>query len=274
MVAFREAANSPGAYGFDDGSHGGYAQHYQTLDSEDNQNYRVAWLGLRVGGGATVEAYALAGDLAEGEIDFYQNEQELSVQYNAQNNSFAIPFSAGSDGEVQPILAKKGEDNTVGMLSVKTYAAQTRTIRIVPVADAAAPQTQAQVKAGLDQVFGQAATEWNVIVDEPLNLQEWSSSGDRILDVNSSSAIANYSSEMREILEAYTSERGNIPDGEGVIFLMPVEGNQTGLRGYMPRGRNVGFMMEVNQMSPEVFQKILAHELEARYASIKKSKLA
>jgi hypothetical protein len=102
----------------------------------------------------------------------------------------------------------------------------------------------------LNDIYKPALTEWQVTVGGKNITFDYK---DGKLDVGDHALLASYSAEMKALMSAYFGgERIDDPD-VFYLFVVPAfsEGN---VRGYMPRGRNVGF---ISDASPWV----IAHEL-------------
>jgi hypothetical protein len=243
-------------YGFDGKRDSEPADWYQerTISGE---NYLIPFKSVLAGSPETVKAIVPAG-----KID--------SVAFSQPSGS-SLGFSPNETSTTETIVSFRGQGNNdyflvaeqiagdttspkvVGMTKVVPYPELPLHVTLVPVGFN--PNlSEATIAAQLKDIFGQAVVNPIVEIDPVFN-----PAGYEGLSAVSSGLLTNYSPEMRDIIAAYETARD--PDENTSYLFLVNDFAPTDRAGFMPRGRQFGFIYHSNAGSGPAYARTLAHEL-------------
>lgn len=141
-----------------------------------------------------------------------------------------------------------------GMLKVIAYPRKTKSVVLVPL-NTTTPPNAKEIEREINKIFDQAVVSWAVSTAPAYNVPGY----DGILDSIRSGFLANYTREMQDIIRGYSKQ----DTLQYYLFITKAEGS--GLAGFMPRGRNYGFIVSTDA-------KTIAHELGHGYGVLEHSK--
>lgn len=250
VLKFREAPAS--RYGFDQNRFNPPADKEVLKDS-----YRVAWKSVASGTSDPVIATLEGTGIDKSKIRFELGGVPVQTP-PISGTTTTITVSGNADGSFGDLLALYTSSDTtkeqvLGKLKVASYDKLSRSVVIVPVGNATLPAglTEKVITDSLNAIYGQAVAEWAVTIEPAIQ----AGAGDPF-DDGESGMLSNYTSDMKKVIKAY----GRLDDDKYYLFLVnnPKSGN--GL-GYMPRGKQAGFIFADNHDSKEALARTIAHEL-------------
>lgn len=241
-------------YGFDEMRQGTLAQHYQQTE---NGKY-VAWKALSSGESDYVKVVAdgttdltkvkfervglLDEELTLGSSD----ELTLTGQYNAANEELLATYSE-SDSATKQI---------VGKVNLVSYEGLTRKLVLVTINNTTFTASTAALEHKMNEIYGQAVVDWEV--SSAVGSITVDGVDETKLDDGESGLLSNYTAEMRTIVQAYFD---NVtPDGDTYYLFLATNAKGDAL-GYMPRGKQAGFIFTEPHLSDEELFHTIAHEL-------------
>src|SRR6218665_900785 len=238
-LAFEKALGDPSGFDKYDEKTQALKNTYETIGE-----YAVPWKATGAGT-ATVKGILNFGTAKE--LTFEQEGARLN--YDEFSNILTLnPAAAGSIAQVT-VKEKEGDKEKIrGKLNVAGYAPMTKTLHLVPVNNAVCAASEAEIKRYLDEVYGQALVSWQTVTENKLEVPF---AGD--FDDGKSGLLSTYTADMRRAIKAY----GELENDHYYIFLIERGANKTG---YMPRGKQAGFVF-VNNQSGEELKHVIAHEL-------------
>jgi len=241
-----------GTYGFDeqpkDASKDILASYYQAM--EDGK--RISWKAMADGKTDFVTAAVEGSALDPKKISFELNGTPVKA---TSTDKIEVNLMAQGDGVTSELIAKyEGSDEIVGKLNVINYAEITRNLVLVSVNEKKLAYASS-LKSALNNIYRQAAVQWNVTIDEtgikvPL---------DTTFDDTSDELLSNYTDDMKKVINAYTKDHTLAPD---TYYLFLVDKPRSGTKfGYLPRKKQAGFLF-VDKLDTEIVTiKTVAHEL-------------
>ncbi|WP_079685666.1 fibronectin type III domain-containing protein [Ohtaekwangia koreensis] len=254
-LTLKFAANGRMQYGFDERKHDAIGKDYEQL-----KNYSVAWKSVASGGVTDVVTALLSGTgIDNSKIKFEQSGIVLQAQPFA-NNQTTLSVRGGSDGTEEGLLAvysasDTGKVQVLGKLNVVSYNKISNSVVIVPVNNTTLPSglTAQIIEDSLNAIYKQAVVDWKVSIAAPITV---TGLGDPF-DDGDSELLSNYTSDMKSVIKAF----GNLQDETLYLFLVSNPQSSNGL-GYMPRGKQVGFIFVDHHGSDKVaLVRTMAHEL-------------
>lgn len=194
----------------------------------------------------------------------YANPATDTLLTFAYQSGMPVQASAGNDGyNVWTTSPPGGEDNLLalcntdtegnasvaGGVRVKAYDLVRHRVTIVPVGSSQPLFTQQQLQTALNDIYGPAVVEWDVTIDEPLDVPT-------VPNLENGLEVSNteYSEHMRAIWRSYVYQRSTVP-GTAYLFIIPKFADNPTMAGYMPLKRNYGFL------TPQSTTRDAAHEL-------------
>ena len=141
-----------------------------------------------------------------------------------------------------------------GMLKVKVYPRKTKSVILVPLTTITARDAK-EVEQEINKIFDQAIVSWSVSTAPNYDPPGY----DGTLDSIRSGFLANYTREMQDIIRGYEKQ----DTLQYYLFITKATGS--GLAGFMPRGRNYGFIVSADA-------KTIAHELGHGYGALEHTK--
>ena len=247
-------SKSPGhGYGFDayDPSRGSIEADYPYL----KEQYKVPYLSLRAQAPgtvlATLETYTFSDTSFRAErIFFYdKNGQKLDATYAEASRQWEVQLpagAAGSDEVFAQFQAPGGQVRSVGQLLVERWEEKTQKLQLIDLTNTNLP---ADLAAQLSAIYKPALVGWEVLPPRRFSY----ALSNNVLQLGDHRPLSSYSAEMKALMAAYFG--GNKVDDPEVFYLFIVPAFSDGsVQGYMPRGRNVGFVT-----TPTA--RLIAHEL-------------
>ncbi len=150
-----------------------------------------------------------------------------------------------------------GSGELVGKLNVVAYDRIQKKLIIVPVNGYRCPYPAATIQQELNNIFGQAAVNWQVTIDPDLPVE---SIRNKKFEDGGTGLLSKYTGHMKEVFRVYENKRAKIDKETMYIFLV---GNAENTRkeGFMPPKKNCGFLFIDQLAVSDNFHKVLAHEL-------------
>jgi hypothetical protein len=146
-------------------------------------------------------------------------------------------------------MIEKGGQTLAGAVRVKAYPLTRHKLVVVPVGTSKPGFTTAQLRTELNRIYGQAAIEWDVTIEEAMDASTIASLSQGI-ELNTT----DYSEHMRAVWRAYVFQRSSVP-GTTYMFVIPSFKDNPNVRGYMPLKSGYGFI------TPQTTPREVAHEL-------------
>ncbi|MEM1357928.1 MAG: hypothetical protein AAGF89_07010, partial [Bacteroidota bacterium] len=144
-----------------------------------------------------------------------------------------------------------------GLLNVIPYPELELKVTLVPLSTAAANGLNAaDIMLGLTEILGQAVVAPSVFIDDV-----FAPSYGAPLDAVGSGILTNYNGEMNAIIDAYSAQETIEADRHYVFVLASSDYEPISRSGFMPRGRQFGFLYRGNIGVGPAFTRALAHEL-------------
>jgi TANFOR domain-containing protein len=190
------------------------------------------------------------------------NDQSTNDQKNDQSTIGILGAGDGVESELIALYdaqAPVTNDNSpvtktqvLGKLSVITYDQIVKDLVIVPVNGNKYPYSEDVLRAQLNKIYGQAVVKWNITFASNFDVP-----GIDPFDDGGSGLLSNYSPDMRKVVNAY---KANLQPNTYYLFLVKNPKSST-LAGFMPRGKECGFIFVDKNGSEEAIVRTIAHEL-------------
>ena len=244
MVYFSASANQK--FGFDKKEYAGFIKNYEAIKLSDGKNYFVS--NKSIGESQTDEV------IAEIQIVGF-NLNQLSFKTNDGTLLTKAVTSATNQIKITGIPANAGcvyawyNNKKIGKLNVYNLKAIAKKLVVVPVGSASLPNGEG-LRVGLNGAFKQANVTWSVTTAPNFTFDL----GANGLEAADATIMSKYSAEMRALRNAYKNFDILYDKEAYYLFVIP-NFNTQDLKGYMVRGRAVGFV------SATASVKEIAHEL-------------
>ncbi|GJM33487.1 MAG: hypothetical protein DHS20C18_24880 [Saprospiraceae bacterium] len=246
-------------YGFDTLPHLALAPNYERLHPEDNPPYYVPWQSIKLGETDAVLARRKGGGFIPPVVSFVDDSGAAIpiTSSSGEKRVLEVP-SALNIESTRPVYAQlPGTDEplNIGQLNTVAYEERMLNIVVVPVNGAHAPFTSVELKNSLRAIWNQAVVDVSVTMHNGITVAGF----DGELNARTNGGLSNYTPQMRDIIRAYKAVQ---PPQPNVYYLFLVDRHETpGKRGYMPRKKAYGFIMNSPHTSLESYAKTMAHEL-------------
>ena len=257
-LALKFDASPDQAFGFDV-KHDPLAAKYERLEGDKF----APWKSVATGRTDAVLAILEGSGFDKSKIRFEQAGSPLTPNTSAPNsstaNAYELRVNGTSDGIEEGLLAlytppdTTKKEQVLGKLNVATYDEIQKTVVIVPVNGNKYPYSEANLRTQLNKIYGQAVVKWNV----QMAPEGFVVPGIDPFDDGGSGLLSNYSPDMRKVVDAYNTDPA--PD---TYYLFLVKNPKAGkLAGYMPRGKEFGFIFTDQAGSEQAIIHTMAHEL-------------
>lgn len=241
-------------FGFDEKRFDGLESYYQRL--EDGTH--VPWKALSTSRPDLLGVTVRSGDIDIGRVTFEAGAAPV-IATVAPTSSATLSLQGKVAGIEEELLASYRISDTippivVGKVNLATYDPIYYNLEIVPVNGATLPGgiDGQSIARELNSIYRKAVVAWNVSVTAPLQVPLG-----RTFDPGDTGLLSNYSQDMKSVLRAY----GSLRDNTYYLFVIEEPSNPS-LLGYMPRGRQAGFVfVRPHQGNGREFLKTIAHEL-------------
>ncbi|MEO0873172.1 MAG: hypothetical protein AAFY48_01065, partial [Bacteroidota bacterium] len=185
-----------------------------------------------------------------------------------------VPLPTTIDGDTATItfIGQTGDDyflvaeqvtndstpnHIAGLLNVVPYPELPLNVVLVPLSSSAGNGINAAaVQQGLLQTLGQAVVKPTVTLEPAFTVPGY----DGVLGAVGSGLLTNYSIEMRDIINAYENRPAGVDPDTYYLFITDSY-EQTSRAGFMPRGRQFGFIYKGNAGIGSDLTRTIAHEL-------------
>jgi TANFOR domain-containing protein len=231
---------------------------YQVL----GKDYAVAWKAIAANGTDNIAAHLEGSGIDQSKIKYELEGQIVSKSQSLTPNSQSLLLTGKAAGVTEELLAKLPPPDTtkkeqiLGKLFVVNYAAETYTLKIIPVGDASATAINTTtLKTDLDKIYGQAVVNWNVeLVTTPLQVPGISNP----LDDGVSGLLSNYTDDQKKVINAFKAKNPLQPK---TFYLFLISSSKSGRSGYMPRSKQMGFIYVKQSGDQSAMTTVIAHEL-------------
>ncbi|MBA2610818.1 MAG: hypothetical protein H0U95_02525 [Bacteroidetes bacterium] len=230
-------------YGFDKKEYAAFIKNYEAIKLRNGKNYFVP--NKSIGLDQTDEV------LAQLQITGY-NANQLSFKTNGGTDLSFVSTNTANQVKITGIPANAisvyawYNNKKIGKLNVVSLKAIAKKVVLVPVNNSNVSITAND----LNSIFKQANVTWSVSTAPNFNF----TLGSDGLEAADAKLMSKYSGEMRQLRDAYKQFDSLYDKNAYYVFVVPSFNNQE-LKGYMPRGRALGFI------SATAAGKELAHEL-------------
>jgi len=229
-------------FGFDAKEYAAFIQNYEAIKLKNGKNYFVSNKSIgETQSDETIAEIQIVGYVPS-QLSFKTSNGNLLSSSNEGNNLFkitGIPANAGS-------IYAWYQNKKVGKLNVYSLKPIAKKVILVPVNNANVSITNGDLNA----IFKQANVTWSVTTAPNFTFNL----GNDGLEVADANLMNKYSAEMRQLRDAYKSFDSLYDKEAYYLFVVPNFSNQD-LKGYMVRGRAVGFV------SSDITIKQITHEL-------------
>lgn len=192
-------------------------------------------------------------------VKFRIKGTDVDLASTVSNGKATITLPDGLTGNEQ-VYAYYGDatdEKRIGKFLIRTYAKKEFKIRVIATESMASGLTKEQLEAQLNTVFNKVAVDFEVqleVFDAPENKVVFSDPEHEVM--------SSFTTEMKALREAYSATQTDLPKDEALVFL--IDGfESTGLRGYMPRNRSMGFIVKDDILDNKTFAHEIGHGLFA-----------
>ncbi|MEM8583422.1 MAG: hypothetical protein AAGF87_04085 [Bacteroidota bacterium] len=256
QVVFGPADNQQ--YGFDGRGTSDPASFYTSREIAGS-NYTIPYKSVRENLPETVDGFVQSPGIPDS-VTYNQTSGvplPTSQQGAATRVSFIPPGSDPYYLVAEQVTGDTSANFIAGLLNVVPYPNLPLKVALVPLSGTAASGLSAtNLEQGLREIFSQAVVSPDVSILPPFTASGY----DGTLDAVGSGILTNYSPEMRDIINAFEGIPQGIDDDTYYLFLTDSY-EPVNRAGFMPRGRQFGFLYMGNAGSGENFVRTLAHEL-------------
>lgn len=237
------AASTTQNFGFDGKEYSAFIKNYEAIKLRNGKNYFVPNKSIGEDQADEVFAQIQIQDLIPSQLSFKTNNGTIlstaATTFTDQIKIVGVPANAGS-------VYAWYNGKKIGKLNVYSLKALSKKVILVPVNNANVSITSNDLNA----IFKQANVSWSVTTAPNFTFNL----GNDGLDAADATLMSKYSGEMRSLRDAYKSLDSLYDKEAYYLFVVPSFNNQD-LKGYMVRGRAVGFI------SVDVTTKQISHEL-------------
>lgn len=241
IVHFEQSSNQQ--FGFDKKQYAAWLNNYETIKLNNGKTYFVPYKSVGENASDKVKAEIKIIPFDANKLSFKTRGGQVCAHTPAGANSYEVTVPADAGCVYAYYDAKK-----IGKLNVVTLKQQNRKLVLVPVNNAALSVSNVQNE--LNKLFGQANVNWSVTTKSSFNFNL----GNDGLEAADANLLSKYSTEMRAVRDAYKSY-DSLYDKEAYYIFVVNNFNDPGIKGYMVRGRGLGFV------AANASVKHLAHEL-------------
>ncbi|MCW3076136.1 MAG: hypothetical protein JWO32_745 [Bacteroidetes bacterium] len=240
MVTFEMSVSQQ--YGFDDKQYAAFIKNYEVIKLKNGKNYFVP--NKSVGEGKTDEVLASVQVTGfNSSLLKFKTFDGNNLNFTAEgNNKFKITGISHNVNSVYAVYNNK----IIGKLNIISLKQLNKKVVLVPVNNSNISLTNGQ----LNNIFKQANVSWTVSSASNFSF----GLGSDGLDAADATLLSKYSAEMRALRDAY-KQHDSLYDKEAYYLFVVPGFNNTDVKGYMVRGRAVGFV------SAAASVKEIAHEL-------------
>lgn len=251
VLKFNKDARSK--YGFDQNKFNPPA------DTESLTNgYKVPWKSVASGISDPVMAKLEGSGIDKNKIRFELGGAPVQASPIGSAQTTSVSITGKSDGSFEDLLAlyspaDTSKEQVLGKVKIVSYNAIAKSLIIVPVNNITLPTalTDKLIEDSLNAIYGQAVAGWRVSVAKPIEV-----SLDAQFDDGESGMLTNYTNDMKKVIKAF----GRLQDETYYLFLVKNPKSGDGL-GYMPRGKQAGFIFTDKHGSEAELVRTMAHEL-------------
>ncbi len=251
------AANEQAKNGFDALAHEQLAQYYETLKG----GYNVPWKAVASQGFDPVTAKLAGKGIDLSKIHFEVGGTTLQAPPMNNEQVTTVTVRGGADGVEEGLLAiytasDTSKDEVLGKLNVVSYDKISKNVVIVPVNGVELPSSASaqSIQQTLNKIYGQAVADWKVSVATGIT-----ASVGAPFDDGGTGLLSNYTGDMKTVINAYGKFQD---DNTYYLFLIGDAKSGNGILGYMPRGKQAGFIFVPNHARNGADISVtMAHEL-------------
>lgn len=248
-----EFSGAGARFGFDQMQHDALSHYYQRL----GDGAYVPWKALSTSQPDKITAVVRADHVSPTRLTLEAGGVPIPVVVDG--NAISSELQGKANGLEEELLAIYTPGDSIppavaGKMNLVTYNQVYHRLVVVPVNNAHLPAGLDAVKIMhyLNGVYSQAVVSW-IVTDSPGLTVDL---GD-VFDNRPAGGLANYSADMKKVLDAY----GPPDDNTWYLFIVQTPADATTL-GYMPRDRRAGFIfIEPHEGNANSFLKTIAHEL-------------
>jgi len=260
-------------YGFDSLMYQPMVDDYNFL-TVAHQPYRVAWKSVEAGRSDSVLLLTPFAQLPDS-LHFETNSRTPVPHHEhacgagcTDNGAAILPVTGGEHNktyQIYPVQTRRDslgnpERKYAGKLNVVSYNKKATQVVIVPINSAgnlAAADAEA-IQSQLNDIYRPAVASFTVELLPSLPLGWFESEAQNTLDSTNSAFYADYNAQMQRINQEINRLPGYDPEK---YYLIVVQNAQGGIKGFMPRARNKGFIVAAGHGSLSDLGRTMAHEL-------------
>lgn len=230
-------------YGFDKKEYAAFIKNYEAIKLRSGKNYFVPNKSIGLSQTDEVQAQIQIAGYNANQLSFKTSSG--SVLNHATTNITNQVKITGIPSNASSIYAWYN-NKKIGKLNIMSLKAITKKVVLVPVNNSNVSVTAAQ----LNEVFKQANVTWSVTTAANFTFNL----GNDGLEAADAKLMSKYSTEMRALRDAFKNFDTLYDKEAYYLFIVPSFSDQN-LKGYMVRGRAVGFV------SADASTKGISHEL-------------
>lgn len=256
LVTFRKDAISN--YGFDQSGLNPPDDTEVLPKGDEKKGYNVAWKSVASGRVDGVIAGLEGSGIDKSKIRFELGGIDVQAPPLGPDQTARVVVTGKSDASFEELLALYTPSDTskvqvLGKLKVASYDELRRKLVIVPVNNSILPKemTAQSIQDSLNAIYHQAVVHWEVEVKPAISV----ALSDQF-DDGGSGLLSNYTGDMKKVINAY----GTLEEDTYYLFLVRNPSSGLGL-GYMPRGKEAGFIFVDKHRSNEALVRTMAHEV-------------
>lgn len=249
------AAHPQQTYGFDGKGTVEPAEWYATRTIAGT-DYYLPYKSIREGYPDQVQALVPSG--RDSTTVFSQPSGEPLDTEDSGNGQTSLTFPGQTGNDYYLAAEQEVPDTTdhiAGLLQVVPYEQLPVNITLIPLSSAGLNLPIASLEQEVGRILGQAVIKPTLSITPVFNPSGY----DGQLDAVNSGLLSAYTSEMNAIIDAYTQQFS--PDENDYYLFLVDQYETTNRAGYMPRGRNFGFIYLGNAGTGQVLARTLTHEL-------------
>ncbi|MBN4072962.1 fibronectin type III domain-containing protein [Crocinitomix catalasitica] len=222
---------------------------YEAILLLDSTYYFTPYKSISSGGNDEVIATVISEDGMPG-LRFETLTGREIPHVSVGDNSYKLNLS----GFTESAYVYAFDDSLkVGKLWIKVLPTLEKKVVIIPV-NGADISSQDVIQTELNEIYKQANVIWDLSIASNFSNSSWDLSSDSKLQSADATIMSKYSDEMRSLRDAYFEANSDYDKAAFHVFVVPAF-DDSGLKGYMVRGRGLGFIQSGEN------GKTIGHEL-------------
>ncbi|MCB0665967.1 MAG: hypothetical protein KDC80_09110 [Saprospiraceae bacterium] len=221
------------------------------------EDYHMPWKALLLG---TSERVLVDRSQTTADSFFFETHSGYRLTPRMNGDKLEVDVPAINDGDLDAlyVLGQSLSDpalHTLGGMKVASYPLKLLSVNIIPINGAEVPVDAATLATGLNKIYNPAIASWQVKILENQEVV-FDENEDGIL-ATGKGTTGQFNKEMRNVAQALDDLIQKGSKDSPVLTIVVVPRLDAEYDGYMPRGRNLGFV----RSNASDFIRVVAHEL-------------